>query len=352
MRALSCAALLLAAGCSSAPPPAPLEVTDATTADEVAGALRAGRAWKDEADRGRGVRLLASKADRRHVDALFLVLERDKTPENALAAIAGLAPLLSADDLPKLDALLGGADPTRVLILLRQARLGGAVPLLEKHAAELLASKAAARVALGTLGALRVRGATQPVLDYLGSDDDDAAYKALGRLWEQKLDAPALAREDERTRLTVLIHVVRPAMVGGDGAACDAMLRIMTRAELDELLAKNAKDRFKARAAMAEACARESFDAKKGAMVHAALLANPDADVVAFILWSSPHVLDVRVLLGDERAAKLRGQPDARVCDYAAARLEADAAKRPTELPASAEERAALLKKWRDKQPH
>jgi hypothetical protein len=68
---------------------------------------------------------------------------------------------------------------------------------------------------------------------------------------------------------------------------------------------------------------------------------------VALILWTSPFTLEVWNRLDDDRPAK-----QARVCDYAAARLEADAAKKAIELPPDAAAREKLVAKWRDKRPH
>jgi len=333
---------LLAAGCSSAPP-APRE-----RVDEIADAIRAGRAWESDAARDDALKHLFEKAQRRHADALFLVVEREGAA-HSFAAISALAPLLAADDLPRLDAMLASKDPNRALVLLRVARFAAASPLLAKHAKRLLSGREIAKVALGTIGTLRARAATDAILEYLDADfaDEDDAFKALGRLWEQKTDAPALAREDEHARLKVLLLVHGVAMKAPSLASCGALVRVMTAAELDEFLAKHATDRFPARGAVTDACFERGFDPRKGARVHQALLASPDADLVALILWTSPYKLDVWNRLDDDRAAK-----QARVCDYAAARLEADAAQKAIELPADAAAREKLVAKWRDKRPH
>ncbi len=339
-RAILLIATALVPGCSSPPPPA-RDPIDAIAA----------RALKGEAISDGDFAILCEKGDRRHVDALFFLVEREK-PERAFAVISSLALLLAAEDLPRLDTLLAAADPSRTLLLLRQARLGAAHPMIAKRSPELLKGKAA-KVALGTMGALRVRDATQAILDYLDRDDADfrAAMRALGRIWEQKLEAAALQQKDEHRRLTVLALAHGLGMRADDKDAIEAMLRVMTSKELDEFLAKHAKDKFSARAVVAEVCGEQAFDAKKGALVHRALLSSPDGDLVALILWSSPHTLAPVRLLDDTRGAKVRGVPEVRLCDYAAARLEAEAAKSNPEIDASKDAREKLLKKWQGKQP-
>ena len=90
------------------------------------------------------------------------------------------------------------------------------------------------------------------------------------------------------------------------------------------------------------------LDAARGRRIHEAFLKNPDAGVVSTILWRSPHRLDaelVKPLIDDERAT----QAGAKVCDYAAARLEAIDTGLAPELPAEEALRERRLKKWRSR---
>ena len=134
---------------------------------------------------------------------------------------------------------------------------------------------------------------------------DKAVLRALGRIWARGSGDPPLERKDEIGRLSALTIVHRIAMGATTSLeACEAMLKAMTGEELDDFLAKHSKDRFYARRFCDEAVRKKGFDAKKGARVHEALLASPDADLVGGILTSTPFDLTpeaVRALLKDER---------------------------------------------------
>jgi hypothetical protein len=82
------------------------------------------------------------------------------------------------------------------------------------------------------------------------------------------------------------------------------MLSVMTGEELRSWLGKHAGDKFASRRLCDQAVRRPGFDADKGLLIHEALLANPDAELVAAILDSSPFPLPeeaVRKLLKDAR---------------------------------------------------
>ncbi len=332
---------VLTAGCASS---APLDPVDAI----------ADRVRKRETPTDAELGTLCEKAQRRHVDALFQLLEPFHGAEHAFQAVTALSLLLTSEDVPALRKLLDSKDPRRAILLIRQARFAPASLMLLDQARLFLTFKGdTPKVTLGALGALRLRDSTQAILDYLDRDDADfrTAMRALGRIWEQKLDTAPLEPKDEHRRLTVLALAHGLGMRADDKDALEAMLRVMTSKELDEFLAKHAKDKFSARGQVAAVCEEQAFDAKKGALVHRALLANADGDLVALILWSSPHALAPVRLLDDTRGAKLRGVPEARLCDYAAARLEAEEAKKNPVIDESKDAREKLLKKWRGRQP-
>ena len=156
--------------------------------------------------------------------------------------------------------------------------------------------------AIVACGLRKLRAATPLLIE---RTDDKAALRALGRIWERTLDEPPLPRKDEIDRLTTLTLLHKAAMGATPSLeAVEAMLKVQTREELDDFLAKHAKDKFFARRFCDEAVRKRGFDAGKGARVHEALLASPDADLVARILEGTPFELrreEVRKLLKDDR---------------------------------------------------
>jgi hypothetical protein len=328
-----------------------LAAKDPKLADEVAKAVREKRAWKTDGDRERAIGFFAKAARREHVEELFLVLERE-SPRLALAVIPTLAGFVGEEHLPRLDGYLAGQDETlagRALFLIGESRFGAA--LLEKHAEKWLATKLA-RVTLHALGACRVKSATEMVRRHYEEKVDDAALRCLGRIWEQKLDAKPLAREEERERLKTFLVLHRLTMISAPTAeSAEAMLRVMTGAELDEFLRKQAPEKFASREFVAKAAAARGFEKAKGARIHAALLASPDPNLAAWILWTTPFTLDkaaVAALL--EKDAPV-GHPDlpkeAKLCDYAAVRLTVLSGQE-AKMPETAEKRAAMVAGWRE----
>ncbi|MBI4563090.1 MAG: hypothetical protein HY716_00145 [Planctomycetes bacterium] len=350
------AALLLAlpAACSA---PAPRqEETSSTRADEIARAIRENRPWKTPEEAEKDCIYLAEHAGKKHLDALLKVIEREDSAP-ALAAILAAARLIGPSEEPWIENALASQDATkrmRVLLLLRESRLAEARPLLARHAKTLLdpRRKDVAGVALGAMSACGAREATPDIMDYFFSTDGDgAALRALGKIWDCSAQAPALPREEERFRLRVQLTAHRLAMGPASTAeSAEAMVRVMTLAELDDFLNKQAGEVFPARGFIAAAAARPDFDAVKGRRIHEALLASPDETLAARILWGSPHELDpkaVRSLLEDERSVRTDGLPRARMCDFAAARLTAQTDKTKVDIPAEPERREEILKKWR-----
>ena len=235
-------------------------------------------------------------------EQLFGTLETG-SPVEALEASARLVGLYDDTMQPRLEKLLG-ARPLRALQLLGELPTPGSAKLLLGRLPGLLASPdpEVVRMAEVASGLRRLRGATGPLLERTG---DKAALRALGRIWDRKAGDPALERADEIDRLSTLALVHRISM-GAESSveSCEAMLRTMTGEELDDFVAKHAKDRFYARRFCDEAVRRKGFDPKKGARLHEAFLGNTDADLVGGILDSSPFELPpeaVRALLGDER---------------------------------------------------
>ncbi len=235
-------------------------------------------------------------------EALFNTLETG-TPMQALDASAKLSKAFDDSMLPRLGKSLD-AVPLRALQLIGDLQTDGSATLLLERLPKLLPSKAAdvPRMAQVACGLRRLRGATPLLLERL---EDKAALRALGRIWERSFDDPELPRKDEIERLQVLMLVHKTAMGASTSLeAVEAMLRIQAKDELDEFLAKHAKDRFFARRSCDEAVRRKGFDPKKGARVHEALLASPDAELVAGILETTPFEIRpdaVRALLKDER---------------------------------------------------
>lgn len=236
-------------------------------------------------------------------EELFRTVETGK-PLEALEASARLSKTFDDTMVPRLGRTLDAA-PLRGLQLVAELRTEGSAKLLLERLPKLLESKEpdVPRMAEVACGLRKLRGATPLLLERL---EDKAALRALGRVWERSLEDPPLPRKDEIDRLSTLMLVHKTAMGATTSLeAVEAMLRIQTREELDEFLGKHARDKFFARRYCDEAVRRKGFDPAKGARVHEALLASPDAELVAGILESSPFELKadaVRPLLKDDRA--------------------------------------------------
>ncbi len=270
------------------------------------------------------------------LEPLFARVETG-SPAEALEASAELASKYDDAWLARLGTLVERA-PLRGLSLLGELSSEGSAKLLLGRLPALLRSPVpgAPRAAAVAAGLRRLRAASGPVLELLERTGETVALRALGRIWERALADPPLAKAEEVERLTVLAVLHRLSM-GADGApeSCEAMLRVMTRAELEDFLGKHAGERFAARRACDQAVRKRGFDPEKGARIHEALLSSPDLELVAGILDTSPHALRepiVRGFLGDRRPVR----EGTLVCDAAAARLSG-------KRPATRAERDALV---------
>jgi hypothetical protein len=236
------------------------------------------------------------------VEPLFRTIETG-SPVDALEASSRLAKVYDDTMQPRLERLLGAA-PLRALQLIGDLDSEGSANLLLERLPKLLDSKESdvPRMAEVACGLRKLRAATPFLLE---RTEDKAALRALGRIWARTFGDPPLERKDEIGRLSALAIVHRIAMGATSSLeACEAMLKAMTGEELDDFLAKHAKDRFYARRFCDEAVRKKGFDVKKGARIHEALLASPDADLVGGILASTPFDLKpeaVRMLVRDER---------------------------------------------------
>lgn len=270
------------------------------------------------------------------LEPLFAKVETGAAAE-ALEASAELASKYDDPWLARLGSLLDRV-PLRALPLIGDLTTDGSAQLLRDRLPALLRSPVpgAPRAAAVAAGLRRLRPASEPILELLERTGEPAALRALGRIWERRLGDPPLAKADEVERLTVLAVLHRLSM-GLDAApeACEAMLRAMTRSELEDFLGKHAGEKFPARRLCDQAVRRRGFDPEKGARIHEALLSSPDLELVAAILDTSPHALRepiVRGFLVDRRPVR----EGTLVCDAAAARLSG---KRPATRP----ERDALI---------
>jgi len=252
------------------------------------------------------------------LEPLFLTVENGSAVQ-AMAASEKLVAVYDDAHLARLEKALD-AKPTRTLQLVSELSSDGSAKLLLSHLPYLLESKdpEVARMSAIAAGLRRLKPATAALLHH---PESAAVVRALGRIWEQELEAGPLPREEEIDRLTVLAVVHRQAM-GADPTveACEAMLRVMNGAELADFLGKHAADKFHARRLCDEAVRRPGFDPDKGLRIHESLLQNPDLVLVADILRSSPFPLHedlVRRFLKDDRSV---GE-GARLKDVAEARL-------------------------------
>jgi hypothetical protein len=234
---------------------------------------------------------------------LFRSLEKGSAAE-AMTAGGKLAEVYEDADLPRLEKALDAA-PVRTLQLIGELSTDGSAKLLLDRLSYLLESKdrETARMAAVSAGLRRLREATAALLHH---PEDAAVIRALGRIWAQSLDAPALPRAEEIDRLTVFAVAHRQAMgAGATLEACEAMLSVMTEPELADFLSKHAAHRFTARSLCDEAVRRPGFDAEKGLRIHEAMLSSPDVALLAGILVHSPFPLReelVRGFLKDARA--------------------------------------------------
>ncbi|HZE96482.1 MAG TPA: hypothetical protein VE981_05620 [Planctomycetota bacterium] len=237
------------------------------------------------------------------IEPLFRSLEAGN-PIEAMAATEKLVAVYDDARLPRLEKALDAA-PVRTLQLLGELSTDGSAKLLVSRLSYLLESKDAETVRMASVaaGLRRLKPATGALLHH---PEASAVVRALGRIWEQDLDSGPLPREEEIDRLTVLAVVHRQAMGANPTIeACEAMLSVMSADELASFLSRNARDKFHARRLVDEAARRPGFDADKGLRIHEALLSNPDVELVAGILESSPFPLGepaVHALEQDERA--------------------------------------------------
>ena len=258
------------------------------------------------------------------VEPLFSALENGSS-EEALEATEKLARLYDDSMQPRLRRLMEASSQSlvRSLLLLSELETEGSAQILLEGVPRLLKSKKpeVSRLAVVAAGLRKLGRATREILDYYDRTEEAAALKALGRIWERPLGAPSLRDDEENDRLSALIPIHRLAMSGASTVAiCEAMFRIMTRAELDDFLAAHAADRFHARGHCDQAVRKKGFDPNRGARIHEAFLTNDDAELVAEILATSPHPLReeaVRAKLDDRREVA----EGFRVCDVAARRL-------------------------------
>lgn len=236
------------------------------------------------------------------VEPLFHTLETGSAVE-AMGATEKLVAEYEDAHLPRLTKALDAA-PVRTLQLIGELSTDGSAGLLLNHLSYLLESKdpEVARMAAVAAGLRRLKAASETLLHH---PEEPAVVRALGRIWDQDLDSPALPRQEEIERLTVLSVIHHQAISGAATIeTLEAMLSVMTGEELRSWLAKNAGDKFHTRRLCDQAVRRPGFDADKGLLIHEALLSNPDAELVAAILDSSPfplHEERVREFVKDER---------------------------------------------------
>ncbi len=256
---------------------------------------------------------------REDLEPQFRALESGSAAD-AMSAGEKIAAAYDDSELLRLAKALDAA-PVRTLQLIGELMTEGSGKLLVDRLAYLLESKdrETARMAAVSAGLRRLKEATPALLHH---PEEPAVIRALGRIWAQSLDAHPLPRAEEIDRLTVLAVAHRQSMGGGATIeSFEAMLSVMTAAELKDFLAKHAGDRFASRHECDEAVRRPGFDAEKGALVHEALLANPDLSLVGAILASSPfplHEDHVRPFLKDDRSTP----EGARLKDLAEKRLK------------------------------
>lgn len=299
---------------------------------------------------------LCNHAAREDADALLALLSHSSV-KVAYAAAFGLAPLLDQTLLPDLEKKLEGTEEVqiRTLTVLVESRVATAGAILTKRLAWLDADRPErAKALLRALAACRVRAAHEAVLAYYEKTEDDLAVKALGRIWETKLDAPLLERSDEIRRLSTLLLVRRLALSGATNETfCDALLRLLTKEEFEKFLADYSAESFFARRVIVAAALARGFDRTKGMRLAESFLASPDAGLVGQILVNSPYELPrekLAVLLDQTKDAKIDAAPEhSRVCDLAVWRLTLQIDRREDEIPPELEKRDERVRNWKER---
>ena len=335
----SAALLMVLSACGSPPEPPPAVPSTAPPADveAVLAKLRAGEAPPE-------LRYDKNPVWTAEIGAALSEDRPWKSPEDALLAVAHFAKNSGPDQLSVIEGLMTSDKSERRMrgiFIARLSPLDETRDLLVRHAKPLLdaANVAVAKVALGAMGHRRARAATEAILDYFEATDDPSALRALGRIWEGGGDGA----------MRTAVHLIAHTLTMGPAASAesaDALLRVMSDAEVAEFLEKWVPEKFASRELVVAAAGAKGFDGARGRKIHAAFLKSPDPALVTTILWTSPHKLDpaaVSPLLDDERVAG----KGAKVCDFAAARLEAIETGLPPELPADPGLRERRLKKWK-----
>jgi hypothetical protein len=213
----------------------------------------------------------STEAPREDAEPLFRALETGTAIE-AMEAAVKLRETFDESMVPRLARTLEAAPRAA------QRGLGLAGDLADPASARLLLEKLpsflaspdaeTARLAAVAAGLRRLRGATPLLFDYFDKTDQPAALRALGRIWERKLDDPPLARADEIDRLSVLAVTHKLSMSpAATLESCEAMLRVMTAPELADFLKKHGGTPFPSRSLFAEAVRRPGFDSKKSALI-------------------------------------------------------------------------------------
>lgn len=323
------------------------ELTDPRILDAIADQIRKRGPFTD------AVALhLCAHGGRAHADALVALLGHASV-RVAYGAVFALAALLDEKLLPLLETALDAKRDLqlRALTVLAEARFPPAAPLLEKRVALLdAADRDRSKAMLRAIASSQARGTHDAVLAYYEKTEEDLAVRALGRLWEMRLDDPPRARADEIRRLSSLLFIRRLAMGGATNETyADAMLRLLARDEFEKFLRDFSGESFFARRVVAAAAMQRSFDRAKGTLLVEAFLGNPDAGLVGQILLRSPWDLPkerLAPLLDRKDEAKIDDAP-ARMCDLAVRRLSRQIDRREIELPAELEKRDALVREWK-----
>ncbi len=299
---------------------------------------------------------LCANGTRDHAEAMSALLEHPST-KVAYAAVFALAPLVEETLLPTVARKLDAARDVqiRALTLLAESRYASAAPILQERL-NLLdgADRERSKAMLRALAACRVRGAHDGVFAYYEKTDDDGAVRALGRIWETKLNAGPLDREEEIRRLSSLVLARRLAMGAATSeVSCEAMLRLMTREEFEKFLRDFSAERFFSRRIVAAAAMAPGFDRTKGARLVEVFLANPDPGLLGQILVGSPFDLPrekLVALLENSQDVKIEVAPaHSRVCDLAVWRLTLQIDGREDEIPPELEKRDALVREWKER---
>ncbi|MHC4606190.1 MAG: hypothetical protein ACYTAF_04570 [Planctomycetota bacterium] len=251
--------------------------------DAIALRLRGGGPWETPREREQAVIHFCGNARPGDADVLYELIrtEPDRTAYFAVLALGVLADDAVLEgvegDLPFADARL----TARLLSLLAASPHGRAAKIAAEQAAGFLGhgEQSVVRAALSALGAHRVWTEVPKILDLFVRTEDSRLLnplaRALGRMCEVRLgETPTGEREVARLKAFLFLYRLSISPTATP-ETCGALLRVMTRQELEKFLSDFADEDFASRDLFIEVAGGSSCDPGKASMVRRVFLDSP-----------------------------------------------------------------------------